>query len=391
MIAAALIAGCGGGGGAPAPTTTTAAPATTIPAPSPTASPALAVGLTEANPHLLAPGPQPPAFTPWRDRVVALKPAYIRVLVDWARLQPAQAQPPDATLPNDGCMRGMAPCAPYAGLRDTLRAVAALGAQPVLVLYGTPPWAARRVAGCERPGTTSYQRMPGLGDYRAFVRWLLDLGRSLRIDLPWWSAWNEPNVPGFLNPQRRRCGDHRAAPVAPGLYASMVRALTAELDRAPGDQRIVLGDAAGVPEGRPASIGSAEFVRHLPDDLVCGAAAWAQHLHLVRPRGGGKRIEPVAPAHTDGLLADVEQALDGHHCAHPVPVWVTETGVGDAPGGCEKMGHQLERWADGGRVRAAFQYSMRQDPLFPVGLADAQLTTVFPAYDAWRARGAGGC
>jgi hypothetical protein len=395
IVAALLAGGCGGGGPDRRPPTTTPPAAVTGAAPPATrpASPArvVDVGLTESNPHLLDPGPQPAAFRPWRDRVVALKPSYVRVLVDWARLQPTAGAAPDAAIPSDGCMRGVAPCAPYAGLRDTLRAVAALGAQPVLVLYGTPRWAARRVAGCERPGTTSYQRMPELGAYRAFVRWLLDLGASLRVDLPWWSAWNEPNVPGFLNPQRTTCGDAGAAPRSPALYATLVRAMAGELDRAPGAQRVVLGDTAGVPEGRPQAVGSAEFARGLPDTVVCGAAVWAQHLHLVRPRGGGKRIEPVAASDTDSLLADVEQALDGHRCAQPVPVWITETGVGDAPGGCAKMGRTLERWAAGGRVRAAFQYSVREDPLFPVGLADPQLTELYPAYAAWRARGAGGC
>lgn len=171
----------------------------------------------------------------------------------------------------------------------------------------------------------------------------------------------------------------------------LVRALAAELEAAPGAQRLVLGETAGVPEGRPKAVGSAEFVRHMPAKLVCGAGAWAQHLHLVRPRGGGRRIEPVPASRTDTLLAAVERALDGHGCPAPVPVWITETGVGDAPGGCRKMARQLERWAEGGRVRAAFQYTLREDPLFPVGLADPQLTTLYPAYRAWRARGAGGC
>ncbi|QEC46374.1 hypothetical protein FSW04_01450 [Baekduia soli] len=391
-LAALMVAGCGAGDQArrattPAPPAISAAPPETTTSP----TPVLAVGITESNPHLLAPGPQPTGFGPWRDRLVALKPAYVRVLVDWARLQPTQGLAPNAEIPSDGCMRGQAPCAPYAGLRDTLRAVAALGAEPVLVLFGTPRWAARRVAGCERPGTTSYQRMPDLDAYRAFVRWLLALGRSLKVDLPWWSAWNEPNAPGFLNPQRTGCGDDRAPPRSPGLYAQIVQALADELDEAPGAQRLVLGDTAGVPEGRPKAVGSAEFVRHMPDKLVCGAGAWAQHLHLVRPRGGGVRIEPVPASRTEALLAAVEHALDGHGCPNPVPVWITETGIGDAPGGCQKMGSQLERWAVDGRVRAAFQYTLREDPVFPVGLADPHLTKLYPAYRAWRARGTTGC
>jgi hypothetical protein len=35
-------------------------------------------------------------------------------------------------------------------------------------------------------------------------------------------------------------------------------------------------------------------------------------------------------------------------------------------------------------VDAAFQYSFRDDPVFPVGLADAPLTKTWPAYDLFK-------
>ncbi|HZO35628.1 MAG TPA: hypothetical protein VFB41_02005 [Solirubrobacteraceae bacterium] len=386
MLASAVLAGCGGGdeGASTASTATTSAPS----APAPSGR--FAIGITEANPHLIAPGAQPAAFAPWRDRLVALKPDYVRVLVDWARLQPERGRAPDFAQPADGCLRGGPPCAPYAGLRATLDAIARLKAEPVLVLYGTPPWAARRVAGCERPGTTSYQRMPKLAAYRSFVRSLLALTRSLKLEHVSWSAWNEPNTPGFLNPQRSGCGNDQAKAVSPGLYTKLVRTMATTLGDDPG-QRMLLGETAGVPEGRPKAVGAAEFARHLPDDLVCGAAAWAQHAHLVRPRGGGKRIDKVPVAETARLLTGVERALDGHHCSKQVPVWITETGVGDAPHGCAIAGRQLDTWKRDRQVRAAFQYTLREDPVFPVGLADPQLTTLYPAYRAWRERGVAGC
>jgi len=260
----------------------------------------------------------------------------------------------------------------------------------VLVIYGTPRWAAVKRRGCERAGTTAYQRSPRIADYQEFVRSLVALTGSITFDRVWWSAWNEPNTPGFLNPQRSGCGDDRAPAVSPDVYVRMVRAMAATLQGKP-DQRMLLGEVAGVPEGRPKAVGSAEFVRRLPGDLVCGAAAWSQHAHLVRPRGGGKRIDKVPASDTAELLAAVERALDAHDCAEPVSVWITETGVGDAPRGCAIAGRQLDAWKAGGRVRAAFQYTFREDPVFPVGLADAQLTELYPAYRAWRARGVAGC
>ena len=36
---------------------------------------------------------------------------------------------------------------------------------------------------------------------------------------------------------------------------------------------------------------------------------------------------------------------------------------------------------------AAFQYTFRDDPVFPVGLADAKLTKAWPAYQLFKAWG----
>jgi hypothetical protein len=77
---------------------------------------------------------------------------------------------------------------------------------------------------------------------------------------------------------------------------------------------------------------------------------------------------------------------------------VTETGVGgpdvggDRSGGlaslrqdCRALDAALRRWDIDPRVQAAFQYTFRDDPAFPVGLADAGLTRTWPAYDEWLA------
>ena len=38
-------------------------------------------------------------------------------------------------------------------------------------------------------------------------------------------------------------------------------------------------------------------------------------------------------------------------------------------------------------MEAAFQYTFRDDPVFPVGLVDAKLTKAWPAYDLFKAWG----
>jgi hypothetical protein len=366
LAAALLLAACGGGGekrSTPAPV------------------PRFAIGIDEKNPHLLAPGDQPAPFAKFRDALVALKPSYVRVLVDWSTVQKSAGAPPVFTERKDGCARGAPPCAPYDGIRDTLLAVKALGARPVLLIYGTPDWAARPAEGCERPGVTQYARTPRVAPYRAFVRALLAMARDAGFADPYLSPWNEPNTPTFLNPQRQGC-DKGSRPLGAMRYAELAQAAAEEV--APG--RLVLGETAGI-DAHTHALGAAELAISLPKTLVCGAAVWAQHLYVTAPRDGGARLDAVPRAHNAGVLDAVELALNSHGCDHQVPIWISETGAGGRPGACPAMAAQLRAWRSNPRIEAAFQYTLRDDPIFPVGLADAGLTRLYPAYRAWRSRG----
>jgi len=324
----------------------------------------------------------PERFEPWRDALARLHPRYLRLLVVWSRLQPRRDAPPDWAAPADGCLRGRRPCAVFFGVRDELRAARAAGLQVVVTILATPPWASARAAGCERPATSPRSRMPAdLGDYRALVRSLLAEARRVGVELRWWSPWNEPNHPAFLNPQRAGCSP-TAPPAAPAAYARLARALHAELDAAPGDQRIVLGETAGLSSSTATTTSAAGFARALPRDVVCGAGVWAQHAYL------GVRDDLAGDGDPGGVLRGVEAALAAHGCpGRALPVWVTETGVAAGSGerGCRALAGALRAWADDPRVEAAFQYTFREDDAFRVGLADAELTELRPAYAAWRA------
>lgn len=392
-VAAILTAVLRGGGPSPPPPPPPRAPRPSQPSPPPAPPPLtpLNVGITEANPHLIAPGSQPSAFAPWRDRLAALRPRYLRVLIDWRRVQPSPDRPPDWSVPADGCLRGIPPCAPYGGIADELRAARAAGMVPVVTFLDTPDWAASPPSGCDRTHPTAQARMPAdLEAYRALVRSLLDLGRREGVDLSWWSAWNEPNNATFLAPQRERC-DPGSPTLAAGEYARLVRAMKAELDAAPGDQRIVLGETAGVTHPKPGATGAAELAGALPDDVVCDADVWAQHAY-VRVHGALAGDPARDPGHAE-MLRDVERGLDAHGCdGEPLPIWVTETGAepGDGRAGCVGMARALAGWYDDPRVDAAFQYTFREDTLFRTGLADERLTHERPSYAAWRALAAGG-
>ncbi|HEU4658159.1 MAG TPA: hypothetical protein VFR97_11565 [Capillimicrobium sp.] len=384
MVAAAIVAALLSGGEepgeAPGPSGDFIAPV-----PPPDAYGPLAVGIDEANPHLVAPGPQPPEFAPWRDRLLAIEPRFLRVLIDWRRVQPSPSAGPDWAQPADGCLRGIPPCAPFSGIVDELRAAKAAGMQPVVVILNTPEWAAVGPSGCEGDAGAHARMTADLEAYRVLVRSLLELGEREGIALPWWSAWNEPNHPTFFGPQRARC-DASAPVQSAERYAELVRAMKAELDAAPGRQRILLGETAGFYAPRPAATSAAEFAAALPRDVVCSADVWAQHAYV-------KVDDELAADATGGagapeLLRDVERALDVKSCeGGPLPIWITETGASPHAGqeGCRQLAEALGRWWDDPRVSAAFQYTFREDTEFRSGLADERLTELRPAYAAWKA------
>jgi len=388
----------------------------------------LAVGLSERNASLLfADGARAvdPGLEASRRRVGALRPAYYRLAVDWAQLQPSPGRPADLTKPDDGCLRGIAPCGAFAGIRDQLRAVASQqrargpagdppartgapspagasspeGAPParagawevVVTLYGVPPWAARPPAGCERPATEPRSRPltgAGLRGYRRLIRDLDAVARAEGVALRWWAPWNEPNQPFFISPQRAACATS-SAPLAPAVYARLVRAARRELRALGGERRLVLGELAGFDGPRPFGAGIREFVAALPDDVACAGDVWSQHAYA--ERGAADRAGPVG---------QLERALARRACTRGKPIWVTETGVGGARTGqdrdtrsralrrgCRYLDALLRRWHRDPRVDAAFQYTYREDTAFPVGLADAALTRTYPTYELWRAWG----
>lgn len=409
--AAVLLAGCGGddddaGRGETAPARASqAAPASTAAPADPEAGkpPALATGLSEANPQLLwAAAEHPvlaPGFAPWRDRVAALKPRFVRLPIYWHKLQPDPATPASLTLPADGCARGVPPCGASNGIADQLSAIASmqkegLGVPQVeVVIAGVPDWAAQPAGGCERRDAGPASRAinaAGLEGYKALIAQIAELATQQGATLRYWSPWNEPNHPTFISPQRAAC-DAASPTLAAGVYAELARAAKAALDAVPGDQELVLGEMAGSTTPSPRRSTVQEVVAALPDDVACLSRTWSQHDYAqVTP-------DPTKP---DPVRA-LQGALDKRACTRGAHIWVTETGVGgDDPGAprptddvalraqCRAQDAALRRWAADPRVDAAFQYTFREDSAYPVGLADAGLTRTYPTYDLWAAWGA---
>lgn len=355
----------------------------------------LQLGLSEANPFLIAPGPAPPGFGPFRDVVARLRPDRYRLVVDWSKLQPDPGTPADLALPGDGCARGAPPCAAYSGLKADLeavrdaRAAAGGGWEVMVVIYGVPDWAARPAGGCERAGTQPRARpitAAGLVGYRALIGRLRSLGQQVGVPLRWWSPWNEPNHSAFVSPQRQNCRGG-SPPLSPAVYGRLVGA-TQEALRGSG-AKLVLGELAGFRRPGARETGVGEFIRALPDSVACAASVWSQHEYAAPGE--------TAPFARDAV-AEAENALAARPCTAKLPIWVTETGVGGAKSGrrratdpaslarqCAAQAARLERWAADPKVQAAFQYSFREDVAYPVGLADARLRALYPTASLWQA------
>jgi hypothetical protein len=390
-----ILARDGGEPGPPRPSPTPTATPTATPTPEPRLDlpprgPSLAVGITEPNPSLVAtPGALavPPGWGRRRDQLARMRPAVYRLVVNWAAVQPAPAAPPDLARPETGCMRAVPPCAPYAGVRDQLRALASRqregGWTALVVFTSTPAWAAAPATGCREEAQFGAPRATALGAYRRLIADVIALARTEGAELRYFSPWNEPNHPYFLGPQRAAC-DPDAPSRATPAYAALADAMRAELDAQPGDQRLVLGETAGFVEPTSRATSVPEMIAGLPRGLVCGTRVWSQHAYI-----GG--TEPVAA---------VTAALAARRCPRRHAIWITETGVGPAPGGlslargitserqgCRLLHERLLGWYENPRVTVAVQYTFREDDRFPTGLVTTDLSRARPALGEWQAWG----
>ncbi|HEX6388245.1 MAG TPA: hypothetical protein VFZ89_02325, partial [Solirubrobacteraceae bacterium] len=250
--------------------------------------PPLSIGLTESDPRLLI-----PEGSTWRTatKVVALKPAYIRVLIPWERLQPLAGHKPNWDAPFSGCPQNHRRCRSPRGMRGLLNAIRTRQAEDggwkiLAVPYFTPLWAmAEPPSGCQKERNRHARaQMPRIAAYRRLLRAFNALADKVGVKVDFISPWNEPNHPAFLQPQRATCSASSKA-VSPRTYARLVRAARQELR--PG-QQLVLGSLAGLQRPRIYGAGVAEFIRGLPHDVACLDAPFAQHAYIgVRSRDGG--------------------------------------------------------------------------------------------------------
>src|SRR5215212_6827072 len=298
----------------------------------------LAIGLDEENANLLGADGGGPAFAPWRERLDAISPTFVRLDVVWSKLQPAADVAPDWNAQQSGCLRDVPPCAAYPGLRGQLRALAARQrADPgrflgYVVFFGAPSWATAPRHGCVPSGagpTALALSDAGRRAYGHLAAGVLRVAREEGADLRYWSAWNEPNQPAFLSPQRAACRVD-APPLSPGAYAALVGELRAALDESPGDQQLALGETAAYDTPRPTALSTVEFIGGLPQDVVCASTP----VSPARPR-----CSPRCNALWTGAAAAISSASGS-----PRPAWAAPSPAARAPPMRKHSAVSARRW-----------------------------------------------
>ena len=325
----------------------------------------LATGLTEYAPAAIA------------GRARELHPRYARLYVLWSAVQPRPGARFDWDAEGSGGF----------SVRAQVRAIHEAGFDPLVTFYSTPAWAARPAGGCEPPKANVNARAPradALPDYRAMVESFLAMARREGLDVRHLSAWNEPNSGLFLAPQRQRCDPVSSPSRGAAQYAPIARALSAALDAAPGDQEAVVGEVSARSRRARSSAPSTSSSRPCPGTWRAAAAYGrststpATPTACPRPSGASPRF-PARRASCGSPRPEPARRKPG------APRTYDATTL---RGACAGLDILLQRWWADPKVTAAFQYTLREDPNFPVGLASADLARTYPTFALWRAWGA---
>ena len=265
----------------------------------------------------------------------------------------------------------------WASVATVYRAMLSAGMRPIVLVYGTPPWA--RQLGWDRPGTCraahnegcSYPPSPRhLVDWRTFIGALVRrFPRIVALEV-----WNEPNVPRFWAPLP-----------SPTLYSRLLQAADKAAHGSGVPVPVVTGGLASQQTGAHGGIPAATFLTRVY--RLVGLASFD---------GIGVHPYPQGPPWTERMTADLDvlrRVRDRFH-DHATPLWITEVGVGGTSGfryrgsvGLAGQGPVLVRMyhaIQNTDVRAFMIYALRevttQGPKYePYGVTRANLRPK-PAY-----------
>jgi hypothetical protein len=283
-----------------------------------------------------------PDAADWLHRAVATSARVVRVGASWSSIAPTR--PADPSNPADPAYR-------WRPLDRELKAVAAAGLRPIIVVSEAPTWAQTQpIPSNASPGAWE----PNAADFGHFATAIaarysgasedpLHPGRTLPR-VRYFEAWDEPNFSLFLAPQWRRVG---AAwlPESPILYRTLLNAFYAGVKRAqPGDLVVSggtgpFGDPPGGQRMAPAEFDRALFcisakMRPLPCPDPVHFDVLAHHPYAVG--------SPYTPALNpdDVSIPDMEKLEQPLAVAEKTgrvlparakPIWVTEVSYDSDP------------------------------------------------------------
>jgi hypothetical protein len=293
---------------------------------------------------------------------------WLRVIVYWRSVAPdADARTP----PNiDETNPASYPDERWAPYDRLTREAKARGLNLMFTVSGpVPRWATRsRADQVTRP------------DPSRFRRFMTAIGRRYGDAVGTWAIWNEPNHPGFLQPQYTGSGSNRR-PASPGLYRELLFAAIDGLKAAgQGSDRVLMGETA--PRGTGNVVSPLKFLR----GATCLTESWNRERgcrqlpvdgyahHAYTTTAGPWFVPPQPNDVTIGTISRLRVALDraGRTGALPkgLPIWLTEFGVQSEPD--PFLGVSYAKQAEyrsiseyyafrQSRVRAFSQYLMRDD------------------------------
>jgi hypothetical protein len=238
----------------------------------------------------------------------------IRTIVEWRHVAPTRPSRPSDSFD---------PAYRLDDVDDLVRSAQQRGIEILVTIWGTPEWA-NGGAGPNVPPRDS-------ADFRAFAQALADRYSGRHPGFPavrLFSIWNEPNLEQFLSPQF----DDGGRSVSPILYAELVRAGYAGIERGNPDALVAIGETSPHGNDRPSlgpvqdSHSPVRFARLLSEIRPrVPLDAWAQHPYPTR-----HTTAPAAPARWPRVsLSNLERfglSLDEWFGARGLPIWVTEYG-----------------------------------------------------------------
>lgn len=333
------------------------------------------------------------AFT----RLDSLGVGALRVVMYWRDVAPAANEKiqPDVDTTNPASYD-------FSRIDPVLDAAKARGWPVVLTVSGpVPRWATRdQTDNVTRPNPDK------------FAQFMTAAGRHFDGRVAYWSIWNEPNHPQFLQPQY----DSKHRPVSPGIYRDLFVAARRGLRSAGvSSPKMLLGETA--PRGTGRDVAPLTFLRGalcLTNDYKkrssrCGRldiAGYAHHAYTTR--SGPSFVPSGRNDVTIGVLHRLVAALDRAARAKVIPaktpIFLTEFGIQSTPD--PTFGVSLQRQAeyrstseriayDNPRVASFSQYLLTDDaplttgpeasryPGFESGLISAS-GKVKPSYDGFR-------